>query len=393
MTGRHHLYIPGPTNVPDRLLRAMHRAQEDHRSATFPTLTRSILDRLPAVVGSSAATPFVFPASGSAMWEAALVNSVNPGARLLAVRFGQFSHLFIQTARSLGYTVDVIEVPWGEGAHPDLIEAALREDTSHAIQGVLLVHNETATGVTSDVGAVRAAMDRANHPALLFVDGVSSIASLDFQMDAWRVDCAITGSQKGFMLPAGLGILYCSERVVNALDRVTTPRAYFDLRPMLANNRQGYFPSTPALTLLWGLNEALTMLLDEGMHHVAARHARLAEGVRQAVHAWGLSLCATEPRWYSNTVSAIVVPDGADARRVIEMAASRWNLALGSGLTQLAGKVFRIGHMGDVNELMLAGALAGTEMALLDAGISVTPGSGVAAASVSWRAATPVSAG
>lgn len=367
----------------------MHRAQEDHRSSTFPALTRSILDRLPAIVGSTAATPFVFPASGSAMWEAALVNTLNPGARLLAVRFGQFSHLFIQTARNLGYHVDVIEMPWGEGASPELIEAALRDDIERNIEGVLLVHNETATGVTSDVQAVREAMDRADHPALLFVDGVSSIASLTFAMDAWRVDCAITGSQKGFMLPAGLGILYCSPRVMQLIDVVTTPRAYFDLRPMRANNEQGFFPSTPALSLLWGLDEALTMLLDEGMDNVSARHARLAEGVRRAVHAWGLSLCATRQEWYSDTVSAVVVPEHADARKVIQVAFDRWNLALGSGLTQLAGKVFRIGHMGDVNELMLAGALTGVELSLQDSGISITPGSGVAAASSWWRETTP----
>jgi alanine-glyoxylate transaminase/serine-glyoxylate transaminase/serine-pyruvate transaminase len=392
MTGRHHLFIPGPTNVPDRLLRAMHRAQEDHRSSTFPALTRSILDRLPAIVGSTTATPFVFPASGSAMWEAALVNSVNAGGRLLAVRFGQFSHLFIQTARALGYQVDVIEVPWGDGASPELVEEALRADTAHEIQGVLLVHNETATGVTSNVGAIRDAMNRAGHPALLFVDGVSSIASLTFEMDAWGVDCAITGSQKGFMLPAGLGILYCSPRIIDALDRVTTPRAYFDLRPMLANNRQGYFPSTPALSLLWGLDEALTMLHDEGMANVAARHRRLAEGVRRAVHAWGLRLCASRPEWYSDTVSAVVVPEGIDARAVIDVAFNRWNLALGSGLTQLAGKVFRIGHMGDVNELMLAGALAGVEMSLLDRGVELEPGAGVAAATAWWRESASSSA-
>lgn len=393
MTGRHHLYIPGPTNVPDRLQRAMLRAQEDHRSATFPALTRRILDRLPAIVGSTTATSFVFPASGSAMWEAALVNSVNPGARLLAVRFGQFSHLFIEAARSLGYVVDVIEVPWGEGAPADRIEAALRADTAHEIKGVLIVHNETATGVTSDMASVRAAMDRADHPALLYVDGVSSIASLDFAMDAWRVDCAITGSQKGFMLPTGLGILFCSPRVIRALDTVTAPRAFFDLRPMLANNAQGYFPSTPATTLMWGLDEAITMLLEEGMPAVAARHRRLAEGVRRAVHAWGLSLVASTPLWSSDTVSAVRVPDGADARAVIAHAATRWNLALGSGLMQLAGKAFRIGHMGDVNELMLLGALAGTEMALLDAGISVAAGSGVAAASSWWRESAPIGAG
>jgi len=389
MPGHHHLFIPGPTNVPERVLRAMVRAQEDHRAATFPALTRSLLERLPAVVGSTTATPFLFASSGSAMWEAALVNSVNPGGRLLAPRFGQFSHLFIQTAAKLGYRVDVLDVPWGEGPPLEAIEAALSADTAHEIQGVLLVHNETATGVTSDVGAVRAAMDRAAHPALLFVDGVSSIASLAFAMDDWRVDCAITGSQKGFMMPAGLGILYCSPRVMQGLDAVRTPRAYFDLRPMRDNNLQGFFPSTPATTLLWGLNEALTMLHEEGMSAVAARHHRLAEGVRRAVHAWGLRLCAAEPSLYSDTVSAVVVPDGADARRVIEIAHRRWQLALGSGLAQLAGKVFRIGHLGDVNELMLAGALAGVEAALLDAGIPVTPGAGVGAATTYWRETAP----
>lgn len=389
MPGHHHLFIPGPTNVPERVLRAMVRAQEDHRASSFPAFTRSLLDRLPAIVGSTTATPFLFASSGSAMWEAALVNSVHPGGRLLAPRFGQFSHLFIQTAEKLGYRVDVLDVPWGEGPPLEAIEAALAADTAHEIQGVLLVHNETATGVTSDVGAVRAAMDRARHPALLFVDGVSSIASLSFAMDDWRVDCAITGSQKGFMMPAGLGILYCSPRVMQGLDTVHAPRAYFDLRPMRDHNLQGFFPSTPATTLLWGLDEALTMLHEEGMPAVAARHHRLAEGVRRAVHAWGLRLCAAEPSLYSDTVSAVVVPDGADARQVIEIAHRRWQLALGSGLAQLAGKVFRIGHLGDVNELMLAGALAGVEAALLDAGIAVAAGSGVGAATTYWRASAP----
>ena len=392
MPGRHHLFIPGPTNVPDRLLRAMVRAQEDHRAATFPALTRSVLDRLPAIVGSTTATPFVFAATGSAMWEAALVNSVDPGGLLLAPRFGHFSHLFITTAEKLGYRVQVLDVPWGEGAPVDAIEAALRGDAEHEIQGVLMVHNETATGVTSDLAAVRAAMDRAGHPALLFVDGVSSIASLDFQMDRWGVDCAITGSQKGFMLPAGLGILYCSPRVMDGLDAVRTPRAYFDLRAMRDNNAHGFYPATPPTTLLWGLDEALTMLLEEGMPAVAARHRRLAEGVRRAVHAWGLSLCAARPALYSDTVSAVVVPEGIDARAVIDLAARRWQLALGSGLAQLSGNVFRIGHLGDLNELMLAGALAGVELALRDAGVSVTPESGVAAATAWWHESAPVTA-
>ncbi|WP_439643701.1 aminotransferase class V-fold PLP-dependent enzyme [Gemmatimonas sp.] len=385
MAGRHFLQIPGPTPVPDRLQRAMHRQMEDHRSSAFPAFTRSILSRLPQIVKQTKGEAFVFPATGSAMWEAALVNTVNPGARLLAPRFGQFSHLFIQTARTLGYTVDVLEEPWGEAASAERIEAALKADTAHHIQGVLLVHNETATGVTSDVGAVRAAMDRAQHPALLFVDGVSSIASLDFRFDEWGVDCAITGSQKGFMLPAGLGMLFAGEKALARVEQCTTPRAYFDLRPMRANNAQGYFPSTPALSLLYGLDEALTMLLDEGMDNVAARHTRLANGVRAAVKAWGLRECAMRPEIASDSLTAIVVPEGTDARTVIDIAFTRYDIALGSGLSEVSGKVFRIGHLGDMNALTLAGALAGVEMALADAGIPITLGSGVGAALAQWR--------
>jgi len=385
MAGRHFLQIPGPTPVPDRLQRAMHRQMEDHRSAAFPAFTRSILSRLPQVVHQTKGEAFVFPATGSAMWEAALVNTVNPGARLLAPRFGQFSHLFIQTAKNLGYHVDVLEEPWGEAANAERIEAALAADTNHEIQGVLLVHNETATGVTCDVAAVRAAMDRAKHPALLFVAGVSSIASLDFRFDDWGVDCAITGSQKGFMLPAGLGMLFASEKALARVDACTTPRAYFDLRAMRANNAQGYFPSTPALSLLFGLDEALTMLLEEGMDNVAARHRRLANGVRAAVKAWGLEQCAKRPEIASNSLTAVVVPADKDARAVIDIAFKRYDIALGSGLSEVAGKVFRIGHLGDMNALTLAGALAGVEMALVDAGFDITLGSGVGAALAEWR--------
>jgi alanine-glyoxylate transaminase/serine-glyoxylate transaminase/serine-pyruvate transaminase len=385
MAGRHFLQIPGPTPVPDRLQRAMHRQMEDHRSSAFPAFTRSILSRLPQIVHQTTGEAFVFPATGSAMWEAALVNTVNPGARLLAPRFGQFSHLFIQTAKNLGYQVDVLEEPWGEAANAERIEAALAADTHHEIQGVLLVHNETATGVTCDVAAVRAAMDRAKHPALLFVDGVSSIASLDFRFDDWGVDCAITGSQKGFMLPAGLGILYASERALARVDSCTAPRAYFDLRAMRTNNGQGYFPSTPALSLLYGLDEALTMLLDEGMDNVAARHKRLATGVRAAVKAWGLEQCAKRAEIASDSLTAVVVPADKDARTVIDLAYKRYDIALGSGLSEVAGKVFRIGHLGDMNALTLAGALAGVEMALADAGFDITLGTGVGAALAEWR--------
>ena len=385
MPGRHFLQIPGPTPVPDRLLRAMNRQQEDHRSSAFPTLTKSILSRLPLIVNQRNGQPFVFPASGSAMWEAALVNTLDSGARLLAVRFGQFSHLFISTARALGYQVDVIEVLWGEDAPADQIEAALRADTTHAYQGVLLVHNETATGVTSNVAAVRAAIDGAQHPALLYVDGVSSIASLEFQFDAWGVDLAITGSQKGFMLPGGLGILYVSDKALARVDGAISPRAYFDLRPMRAQNANGYFPSTPALSLLFGLDESITMLLEEGMTNVAARHLRLATGVRAAVRAWGLQLCARRPEIESNTLTAVVVPDGINSSNIVDIAFRRYDISLGAGLGEVAGKVFRIGHLGDMNALTLAGALAGVEMALADAGIPIRLGSGVGAALSHWR--------
>lgn len=383
--GRHFLQIPGPTPVPDRLQRAMHRQMEDHRSATFPTLTRSILSRLPQVVHQTKGEAFVFPATGSAMWEAGLVNTANPNARFLAPRFGQFSHLFIQTARNLGHRVDVLEEPWGEAPDAARIEAALTADTAHEITGVLLVHNETATGVTSDVAAVRKAIDNAKHPALLYVDGVSSIASLDFRFDAWGVDVAITGSQKGFMLPAGLGILYMSEKALARVDACTMPRAYFDLRAMRTNNAQGYFPSTPALSLLFGLDEALTMLLEEGMDNVAKRHRFLANGVRAAVKAWGLATCAKRDAIASDSLTAIVVPADHDARKVIDIAFRNYDLALGSGLAELAGKVFRIGHLGDMNALTLAAALSGTEMALADAGIPIALGSGVGAALAQWR--------
>ncbi len=385
MAGRHFLQIPGPTPIPDRLLRAMHRASEDHRSSAFPTFTRSILSRLPLVVNQTTGQHFVFPASGTGMWEAALVNTVESGGRLLALRYGQFSHLFIQTARNLGYKVDVIDVPWGEAASPALVEAALTADSAHEIQGVLLVHNETATGVTSDVGAIRAAINRAKHPALLYVDGVSSIASLDFQFDAWGVDCSIAGSQKGFMLPAGLGILGMSEKAISRVAATQTPRSYFDLRPMMDQNSRGYFPYTPALSLLFGLDEALTMLLDEGMPAVAARHRRMAVGVRAAVAAWGLQEVAKRPAIASNTLTAVLTPEGIDAGAVIQTAFSRYDVSLGAGLGELAGKVFRIGHLGDMNPLTLAGALSGVEMALVDVGVPITLGSGIGAALATWR--------
>lgn len=389
MPGRHHLFVPGPTNVPDRVLRAMHRAQEDHRSSAFPDLTHGVLRDLKPVFGTTAGRPFVFASTGTGMWEAALTNTLAPGDRVLAARFGQFSHLFIDTAERLALKVDVIDLEWGEALDPSRVADALVADTAHAIQAVLLVHNETATGVTNDVAAVREAIYDAQHPALLLVDGVSSIGSLEFRFDEWGVDVAVCGSQKGFMMPAGLGMLCLSPKALARIEAARFPRAYFDLRPQVLHNDQGYFPYTPALAHLFGLREALDMIAEQGMPAIASRHARLGEGVRRAVAAWGLRFCARDPERRSNTVTAIVVPEGKDARHVIDAAYRRWDLALGSGLGRLNGKVFRIGHLGDLNEGMLLGALALTELALHDAGVAVPYGAGVAAAQRWYRESMP----
>ena len=389
MSGRNFLFVPGPTNVPDRVLNAMHRPMEDHRSPAFPKLPLSIFPDLKKVFRTTEGQPFIFAATGTGMWEAALVNTCSPGDRVLAVRYGQFCHLFIDCAQRLGLEVDVIEVPWGEGAPADKIEEALRKDTAHEYRGVLVVHNETATGVTSDIAAVRRAIDSAKHPALLYVDGVSSVGSLEFRMDDWGIDLAITGSQKGFMLPAGLGLIAVSQKALARRESAKLPRVFFDFGDQIKANATGYFPYTPPLPLLYGLRESLDMLLEEGLDNVYARHHHLAEGVRAAVRAWGLSVCAKDPKWNSDTVTAVMVPAGFDGAAVIATAFKKYNMALGAGLGQMAGKLFRIGHLGDVNELMLLGALSGAEMSMRDVGITqVVPGSGVAAAEEFWRTGT-----
>jgi alanine-glyoxylate transaminase / serine-glyoxylate transaminase / serine-pyruvate transaminase len=388
--GRNFLFVPGPTNVPDRILRAMHIALEDHRSSDFPKLTLPLFEDLKKIFKTREGQVFIYPSSGTGAWESALTNTRSPGDKLLAARFGQFSHLWIDLARRHGLEVVVQEEEWGTGVDPERIEEALRADKAHEIKGVMVVHNETATGVTSNVAAVRRAMDAADHPALLYVDGVSSIASLDFRFDEWRVDLAITGSQKGLMLPAGLGIACASQKALAAMKDATCRRAYFDFADHMRANPTGYFPYTPALPMLHGLRESLAMLEEEGLDNVFARHRHLAEGARAAVRAWGLKLCAKEPKWHSDTVSAIMVPHGFNGADVIDRAYRRYNLALGAGLSQMAGKLFRIGHLGDLNELMLLAAIAGAEMAMNDVGIEVERGSGVAAAQVQFRGAAQV---
>jgi alanine-glyoxylate transaminase/serine-glyoxylate transaminase/serine-pyruvate transaminase len=393
MPGRNFLFVPGPTNVPERILRAMDRAMEDHRSSAFPALATGLFRDLKQVFKTTTGQPFIFPATGTGGWEAALVNTLSPGDRVIAPRYGQFSHLWIDLAQRHGLRVDIIDVEWGEGAPAERIEEILTQDAQHEIKGVLIVHNETATGVTSDVAAVRKAMDGAQHPALLYVDGVSSIGSIDFRMEEWGVDLAITGSQKGLMLPAGLGIVCASPKALAAREQAKCPRVFFDFGDMIKANATGYFPYTPSLPMLYGLRESLAIMFEEGIDNIFARHHRLAEGVRAAVRAWGLKLCAKQPKWYSDTVSAIMVPEGFNGADVIDVAFRRYNLALGAGLARVAGKLFRIGHLGDLNELMLLGAIAGAEMAMRDVGIKVTAGSGVAAAAEYYRStAAPLAA-
>jgi alanine-glyoxylate transaminase / serine-glyoxylate transaminase / serine-pyruvate transaminase len=388
MAGRNHLFVPGPTNVPDSILNAMHVPMEDHRSPTFPALVKPLLDDLKKIFKTEWGQTFIFPATGTAGWEIALTNTLSPGDKVLSYRFGQFSHLWIEAAKRLGLDVQYEEVPWGEGFPLDRLQAALAADTKREIKAVLACHNETATGVTSDIGGIRTALDAADHPALLYVDGVSSIGSIDFRMDEWGVDVVVTGSQKGLMLPAGGAMLAFSQKALETRYTARCKRSFLDIADQISNNEQGYFPYTPSTPMLHGLRKSIDLLLEEGLDNVFARHRRLAEGVRKAVDAWGLMLCAKDPKWYSNSVSAIVVPEGFNAVDVISTAYHKYNLSLGAGLTEVAGKVFRIGHMGDLNEVSLLGAIAGTEMALLDNGITIEPGSGVGAALEHYRAAS-----
>jgi len=386
MAGRNFLFIPGPTNVPDRVQSAMLGAMEDHRSSQFPELARTVLRGLKLVFQTTAGTPIVFPATGTGGWEATLTNLLSPGELVLAARHGQFSSNWIEMVKRLGFQAEVVDCEWGEGAPVERFLEILEQDKAHAIKAVLATHNETSTGVVSDIAAVRRALDAARHPALLLVDAVSSLASIDVRMDEWGIDACVAASQKGLMLPAGLGIVCVSPKALAAQEKSTQPRYFYDFGSMMRSNATGYFPYTPALPLLRGLRESLAMLEEEGLDNVFQRHRRLAAGVRAAIlDGWQLGLCARAPKWYSDTVSAIVVPEGIDSARIIDIAFRRYNLSLGTGLAKVAGKVFRIAHIGDLNELMLLGALGGAEMAMLDAGIRIEPGSGVAAAQTYWR--------
>ncbi len=385
MQGRNNLFIPGPTNMPEDIRRAMDIPLEDMRAPDFPDFTLGLFADLKKIFKTGSGQVFLFSGTGTGGWEAAIANTLSPGDSVLASRFGQFSHLWIDLCQRHGLAVDAIDVEWGEGVPVDEYAERLAADRAHEIKAVLVCHNETATGVTSDVAAVRAALDATGHPALLMVDGVSSIASIDFRMDEWGVDVAVSGSQKGFMLPTGLAIVAVSEKALAAYESARCPRCYFDFGDMMRANKDGYFPYTPATTLLRGLRASLDRLLDEGLENVFDRHRRIAEGVRRAVAAWDLKLCATQPKWHSDTVSAIRVPEGFDGNQVVKIAYYRYNLSLGVGLSKVAGKLFRIGHIGDLSDPMLLSAIAGCEMAMRDLGIAVELGSGVAAAQEHYR--------
>jgi alanine-glyoxylate transaminase/serine-glyoxylate transaminase/serine-pyruvate transaminase len=380
MPGYKGLYVPGPTNMPFRIRQAMDIALEDHRAPDFPQFVLPLLADLKKVFQTKTGHVLVFPGSGTGGWESAIANTLSPNDKVLASVFGQFSLLWVDLCQRFGLKVDAIQVDWGKGVPLDQYRVRLETDKDHAIKAVLVTHNETATGVTSDVAGVRRILDDLGHPALLFVDGVSSIASIDFRMDEWGVDVAVAGSQKGFMMPTGLAIVCVSEKAMRASETAMLPRCFFDFKDMLRNNAQGYFPYTPAATLLRGLRASVDMLLEEGLSNVFARHHRLAGAVRAAVEAWGLRNCARAPEWHSDTVTAILVPEGFDANDVIRTAYNRYDLSLGGGLNKVAGKVFRIGHLGWLNEIMVLQVLGGVELAMHDVGIAFEPGSGVGAA-------------
>ena len=386
MSFQNPVFIPGPTNMPEVLRKAVDMPTLDHRSPLFGQILHPALAGVKKVLKSETAEIFVFPSTGTGGWETALTNTLSAGDRILAARNGMFSHRWIDMCQRHDLNVEVVQAPWGAGIPADRYEEILTADKSHSIKVVLATHNETATGVRSDIAAVRKALDAAKHPAMLFVDGVSSIGSMDFRMDEWGVDVAVTGSQKGFMLPAGLAIVGFSPRAMSALETATLPRTFFDVRDMAKGYANNAYPYTPAVGLLNGLKMACDMLLGEGLENVFARHNRIAGGVRAAVDAWGLKLCAQAPDLYSDTVSAIRTPEGFNATDIVSHASKAYGVAFGVGLGEVAGKVFRIGHLGSLTDVMTLSGIATAEMVMVDLGLPIKLGSGVAAAQQHYRA-------
>ncbi len=379
MSGRNFLFIPGPTNVPRRIQNAINVEQEDMRALDLPEFTKPLYTDMKKIFKTENGRVFIFPSSGTGAWESAITNTLKPGDKVLAARFGQFSHLFIDCAQRLGMDVVEVDCEWSVGTPADKFSEILAKDKNHEIKAVFATHNETATGVMSDIKAVRAAIDSCNHPALYFVDTVSGLASLDFRMDEWKVDLAIAGSQKGLMLPAGLGILCASEKALEANKSASCPRCFFAWEDQITTNDLGYFPYTPSMNLLRGLRESMNMLFAEGLDNVFARHTRFATATRKAVEAWGLRTIAQDG-WQSDTVTAVKTPEGFDGNEVARNAYRKFNLALSITIGKIMGHGFRISHMGDMNELMLIVPLSGAEMSMRDLGLDIELGSGVAAA-------------
>ena len=386
MSFQNPVFIPGPTNIPEALRKACDMPTIDHRSPLFGNILHPARAGVRKVLKSADAEVFIFPSTGTGGWETALSNTLRAGDKVLAARNGMFSHRWIDMCERHGLDVEIVETPWGHGLPADRYAEILAADKAHEIKVVLATHNETATGVRSDIAAVRKALDDAGHPAMLFVDGVSSIGSMDFRFDEWGVDVAVTGSQKGFMLPAGLAIVGFSAKAMAATKTARLPRTFFDVHDMVKGYANNAYPYTPVVGLMNGLNEACGMLLAEGLENVFARHARIAEGVRRAVAAWGLELCAVSPEVYSDTVSAIRTPDGFDATSIVSHAAETYGVAFGVGLGEVAGKVFRIGHLGSLTDVMTLSGIATAEMCMVDLGLDIPLGSGVAAAQDFYRA-------
>tara|TARA_B100000029_G_scaffold234740_3_gene231960 strand:- start:2228 stop:3403 length:1176 start_codon:yes stop_codon:yes gene_type:complete len=371
--GRHFLQIPGPSNVPDSILRAMSQAVVDHRGPDFPDLTLGILDQLKPIFNTSSPI-IIYPSSGTGAWEAALVNCLSPGDKVLAFETGWFATLWKTMAEKLGMEVEWVEGDWRHGVDPAIVEDRLKLDGSHSIKAVCVVHNETSTGATSRIGEIRQAIDTANHPALYLVDTISSLACVDYRHDEWKVDVTVSGSQKGLMLPPGLGFNAVSEKALRAAKTVTSNVSYWSWQEMIENNKNGVFPYTPATNLLYGLKEALRLLQAEGLDNVYARHSRLANATRIAVEAWDLKNLCVVPEEFSNSLTAVVMPEGHDADALRKVILENFDMSLGTGLGKVKGKIFRIGHLGDFNELMLTGTLSGVEMGLEIAGVPFSKG-------------------
>ena len=376
--GPHFLQIPGPSNVPGRVLRAIERPTIDHRGPNFQDLAVEVLAKIKPIFKTSQPV-IIFPSSGTGAWEAALVNTLSPGDRVLMYETGQFSNLWIELASRLGLQPEICEGDWRGGAIADVIEARLSADKKHEIQAVCIVLNETSTGALSDVKAVRNAIDNAKHPALFLVDTISGLGSADYKHDDWGVDVTITGSQKGLMLPPGLGFNAVSEKAVTASKSAKLLRSYWDWTAQLQNNPTGNFPYTPATNLLYGLLEACDMLMEEGMENVFSRHERHAEATRRAVRTWGLEIQCSEPKEYSPVLTGVIMPEGHDADALRDVILEKYNMSLGAGLGKIKGKVFRIGHLGDFNDLMLMGTLSGVEMGLASANVPHRKGGAQAA--------------